>query len=122
MYRLKNNTEIIELPITTFPILGKEIPISGGSYMRLLPMLFLKQCFEKLNFLNKNVMLYMHPYEFDTEKIDISANFPPNYAYPQYKIYLQNLRWNIFRDSITPKIDFLLKHNDFATCLVLPCT
>lgn len=119
IYRLKNNIEIIELPVTTFPILSKKFPISGGSYMRILPMFFLKHCFKKLDVLDKNTMLYMHPYEFDTEKIDTSANFPLGHNYPKYKTFFQNLRWNILRESITPKIEFLLKRNDFVTCLEL---
>jgi polysaccharide deacetylase family protein (PEP-CTERM system associated) len=117
VYKLKNTKEIVELPVTTFPIFNKEIPISGGSYMRILPISFLKACFKKLNLSDKDVMLYMHPYEFDSEKIDISANFPSNHIYPKYKTNLQNLRWNIFRNSIIPKIDYLLKNNEFATCL-----
>lgn len=56
--------ELIEVPIKPVSFLGKKIPYSGGSYLRLLPFSLLKAAFKKVN----NNILYIHPYELDTER------------------------------------------------------
>jgi polysaccharide deacetylase family protein (PEP-CTERM system associated) len=117
LYKLPNGKEIVELPLTVAPFRGKDIPIAGGGYMRAFPRFFLNNMFRKLDNKEENVMLYMHPYEFDDRSIDCSANYPPGGNYSSTKTYLTNLRWNLFRGTIRGKIKSLLKKYEFITCL-----
>ena len=117
LYILPNGKEIVELPLTVAPFNGKNIPITGGGYMRALPKFFLNRTFRKLNNNRQNVMLYMHPYEFDNRRIDCSTNYPDKKNYSGAKTFLINLRWNLFRSTITNKIKSLLKQYEFTTCL-----
>jgi polysaccharide deacetylase family protein (PEP-CTERM system associated) len=58
------NGIIKEFPISVLEILGKQLPFSGGSYLRLLPTWLLKKAFKEVT--NKNpAVVYVHPYEFD---------------------------------------------------------
>lgn len=117
LYQLPNGKQIVELPLTVAPFRGKDVPIAGGGYMRALPKFFLSRMFEKLNTANRDVMLYMHPYEFDTRRITCASNYPPGMGHPKAKTFLINLRWNLFRDSIRGKLKPLLKKYEFITCL-----
>jgi polysaccharide deacetylase family protein (PEP-CTERM system associated) len=117
LYKLNNGKEIVELPLSVAPFNGKDIPIAGGGYMRAFPKFFLNRMFRKLDESQKNVMLYMHPYEFDTKWIDCSTNYPEGKNYSSAKTFLINLRWNLFRRTIRNKIQSLLKTYEFTTCL-----
>jgi polysaccharide deacetylase family protein (PEP-CTERM system associated) len=117
LYSLPNGKEIVELPLSVAPFNGKDIPIAGGGYMRAFPKFFLNRMFRKLNNNRQDVMLYMHPYEFDSKRIDCSTNYPKEQHYSGVKTFLINLRWNLFRSSISNKIQSLLKQYEFTTCL-----
>ena len=117
LYVLPNGKEIVELPLTVAPLYGKNIPIAGGGYMRAFPQFFLNRMFRKMNNGHRNVMLYMHPYEFDMKRIDCSTNYPKDISYSKAKTFLINLRWNLFRGTIRSKLKSLLKQYEFITCL-----
>jgi polysaccharide deacetylase family protein (PEP-CTERM system associated) len=117
LYKLPNGKEIVELPLTVAPVYGKYLPVAGGGYIRALPKFYLNRIFRKLNENGKNVMLYMHPYEFDTKRIDCSTNYPEDFVHSRIKTALINLRWNLFRQTIRGKLKSLLKQYQFTTCL-----
>jgi polysaccharide deacetylase family protein (PEP-CTERM system associated) len=116
LYELPNGKQIVELPLTVAPFRGKDIPIAGGGYIRAFPKFFLKRMFRKLDENEQNVMLYMHPYEFDDRWIDCSTNYPEPAKYSKAKTFLINLRWNLFRGTIRGKLKTLLKQYEFITC------
>ena len=60
---------IVEYPISTVKMMGLNIPISGGGYMRLLPYGVTRQGLAKINSAeNKPFVFYMHPWEIDPEQ------------------------------------------------------
>ena len=117
LYQLPNGKEIVELPLTVAKFNGKDIPIAGGGYMRAFPGFFLNKMFGKLDAAAEDVMLYMHPYEFDTKSITCASNYPPGMGHSKAKTILINLRWNLFRGTIRNKLKPLLKKYEFITCL-----
>lgn len=72
---LKNGLTILELPVATRRVAGRDLPVAGGGYHRLLPWLLIRQVINTA--LNKDDMFiaYCHPYEFDTE--ELKAHVPP---------------------------------------------
>lgn len=64
---LKNGARILEFPISTLRILGKNIPIAGGAYFRIFPYRFIKAGIKTLNKKNRPVIFYLHPWEIDPE-------------------------------------------------------
>ena len=115
LYKLPNNKHIVELPMTTAMFLNKQLPVSGGGYMRLMPAPLINKVFKNIYARNKDTMIYMHPYEFDTKRIDVSSNYPSEFEYSKLKVAALNFRWNIFRSTITNKLRTLLKQNQFIT-------
>jgi polysaccharide deacetylase family protein (PEP-CTERM system associated) len=117
LYVLPNGREIVELPLTVVPLYGKYVPVAGGGYMRAFPRFFLDRIFKRLDANQQNVMLYMHPYEFDTRSIDCSTNYPEDFNHSRFSTLLINFRWNLFRKSIRGKLKSLLNQYEFTTCL-----
>jgi polysaccharide deacetylase family protein (PEP-CTERM system associated) len=116
LYRLPNQGEIVELPLTVAAAFGRRIPVAGGGYVRLFPSILLDRIFRRLNSGARNVMLYMHPYEFDSSPIDCTTNCPPGARYPAVQGLVLNRKWNLFRRTIHGKIKALLERYDFITC------
>lgn len=115
LYKFTGGREIVELPLTTFNYAKCRLPVSGGGYIRLIPYFLLRLIYNSMS--DRDVMIYMHPYEFDTDKLDISSNFSiAQKNQMKYKIALQNLRWNLFRPTVIRKIKYILEHNQFSTC------
>lgn len=57
--------QLTEFPISTIQILGKNIPIAGGGYLRLYPFWFFKYGIRRLNKEGKPAVVYFHPWELD---------------------------------------------------------
>lgn len=68
---------LVEFPVSTFPCAGRNIPVGGGGYFRLLPGFIHRAAVRKLCAIGRPVALYMHPWEFDPEQ--------PRYPAPAFK-------------------------------------
>jgi polysaccharide deacetylase family protein (PEP-CTERM system associated) len=57
---------IVEFPMSTAPMFGTRIPVSGGGYFRLLPYWLTRKGLSKLNHeLARPFIFYLHPWEVD---------------------------------------------------------
>jgi polysaccharide deacetylase family protein (PEP-CTERM system associated) len=58
---------LLEFPIATLRFLGMRIPVGGGGYFRLLPLVFLERALRQVarDCSPPVAMLYFHPWEFD---------------------------------------------------------
>jgi hypothetical protein len=109
--KMPSGNSIWEIPLSTTNILGKNIPFSGGSYLRLAPLRFLTWAFERESD-NHNVILYIHPYELDKKR------YPDYYFQELQSAPLKTnikLRTNwINRGKVENKLSQLLKRYDFV--------
>src|SRR6185369_8567532 len=62
--RLPDGRSIVEFPIATYPALGKNWPVGGGGYHRLLPG-WASRWFAGRVMRTAPFVFYCHPYEFD---------------------------------------------------------
>ncbi|RDE24793.1 DUF3473 domain-containing protein [Motiliproteus coralliicola] len=57
---------LLELPVTTYELLGKRIPCAGGGYFRLYPYLVFRHLMRKaIQQLQTPAIYYLHPWELD---------------------------------------------------------
>ena len=61
--------EFMEFEATTLPVMGKNIPISGGGYLRLFPWLLMKTLISQYLKKNDLYVLYIHPFELSQLQI-----------------------------------------------------
>jgi polysaccharide deacetylase family protein (PEP-CTERM system associated) len=60
---------LVEFPMSTAPMFGVKLPVSGGGYFRLLPYWLTRAGLRKLNFsLSRPFIFYLHPWEVDPEQ------------------------------------------------------
>lgn len=60
---------IVEFPMSTAPMFGTRLPVSGGGYFRLLPYWLTRAGLSKLNRnLGRPFIFYLHPWEVDPQQ------------------------------------------------------
>ena len=61
--------ELLEIPLTTMPVLGINLPCSGGGYFRLLPYGVSRWALRRVNRLERRPFIfYVHPWEIDPKQ------------------------------------------------------
>lgn len=72
---------LIEIPVTTLRVGGRNLPSSGGGYFRLLPYGLSRWMIRQINQVDReSAIFYFHPWELDTaqpriEGIDLKTRF-----------------------------------------------
>ena len=94
--------EIIEVPPSIMRIGRFRLPFSGGIYLRTLPYRFIRSCIKRLNKRGLPAVIYLHPWELDTELPRLQLGWKGRYA-----VY-HNL------DTVQTKVERLLAEFSFA--------
>jgi polysaccharide deacetylase family protein (PEP-CTERM system associated) len=67
--RERDGRKLIEFPITTTPFFGRNLPLGGGGYLRLLPYLYMRWGMRRVNRgEGRSALVYVHPWELDPEQ------------------------------------------------------
>lgn len=92
--RLKGGRHILEFPMSTLGVGKKFLPMSGGGYLRLFPHQITEAFIESQNRKGHPVMLYLHPWELDTQMQRINAGMMKTF---QHYVNLHSTEWKISR-------------------------
>lgn len=60
--------ELVEFPVSTWPALGRNLPVGGGGYFRLLPGAVTRAACRGLARRGRPAAIYLHPWEFDPDQ------------------------------------------------------
>jgi polysaccharide deacetylase family protein (PEP-CTERM system associated) len=66
---MDDDRTIIEFPLSTLSPGGHALPFVGGGYSRLLPAWLIEHGIRRLNRACQSAIVYLHPYEIDTEEM-----------------------------------------------------
>lgn len=102
------NCDLVELPLTTLRILGRNVPVCGGGYMRLLPWWVHARAIAGLNAAGHPAVVYLHPYELATEEI---RTLRKNGLRVSTRRRIMQSLW---RSRMAPRLTRLLDAFDFA--------
>jgi polysaccharide deacetylase family protein (PEP-CTERM system associated) len=102
---------IIEVPLSTLELAGKRFPVAGGGYFRLLPRWALRWAVGRVNRDGAPFVAYAHPYEFAAQRMEFGQFRPPMKS---GMVWLQEMRFNLFRRTMKSKLMELLKSFRFA--------
>ena len=99
--------DFFEFQLSTNSVYGKNIPISGGGYLRLLPWFVTKKLID--SYLNKSKLytLYIHPFELSSR---------PNPSFPKETRLHNRLRFGKGRSTVAEKLSrliYLLKQHGY---------
>jgi polysaccharide deacetylase family protein (PEP-CTERM system associated) len=65
---------LLEIPLTTTPLLGRNLPASGGGFFRLLPYGVSRWALRRVNRIDQRpAIFYLHPWEIDPEQPRIAG-------------------------------------------------
>ena len=64
LYSFLKDGALIEWPLSTIRLFGRNIPGAGGGYFRLFPYFVTRKFIRSLNMAGKPVIFYIHPWEF----------------------------------------------------------
>lgn len=103
------DSSLIECPPATFRMMGRNLPIAGGGYFRLMPGPVARTCIRSFNRRGHSAILYMHPYELDVE--GLRAHRRDGIRFGPWRHLTQGL----FRDRIERRLHRLLESFDFVT-------
>jgi len=75
--------DLLEFPLTTVRCFGENLPFTGGLPLRLTPYFYLISKIRRINRDGQAAMVYVHPWEFDTEQprieLPLSRKFMHNF-------------------------------------------
>lgn len=94
---------IVEFPVSTYPFLGRNLPVGGGGYFRLLPWRVTRAALRALEKRGRPAAFYLHPWEFDPGQ--------PRHAAAWHKRFRHYLNL----DRTLPRLELLLESFRFGT-------
>ena len=106
--QLQDARTLMELPVATLKLLGRQLPVAGGGYHRLLPFSLIRWVIERAVLAGEVFTAYCHPYEFD----------PDEFAHLGYSLPLKTrLHQGLGRRGFEGKFRQMLK--EFETTLAI---
>lgn len=93
---------IVEFPVSTWSVLGRNFPVGGGGYFRLLPGALSRAALRSIA-RERPLCFYLHPWEFDPAQPRVDA--PPTKRFRHYLNLSRTL----------PRLEALLAMLPFAT-------
>jgi polysaccharide deacetylase family protein (PEP-CTERM system associated) len=65
-WRFADGRSLVEIPSTTVRVLGRNLPVGGGGYLRILPMWYTHWALARIRHVDHSpVAMYFHPWEID---------------------------------------------------------
>lgn len=101
--RASSGAEIVEFPVSTYPLLGRNLPFAGGGYFRLLPVALTERMLASLERKSRPGAFYMHPWEFDPAQPRIAAPL------------LKRFRHYVNLDRTQARLEHMLSRFEFTT-------
>lgn len=109
---LPSGRSIIEVPMSTVTVFGRNLPVAGGGYFRHFPYAVNKWAINRIH-KTRPAIVYIHPYDFDTEPAILSTShlgLPAKArALITHRLQLRN------RKRMGEKLNKLLTHFEFAS-------
>jgi polysaccharide deacetylase family protein (PEP-CTERM system associated) len=99
---------LMEFPLTTLRVMGTNVPVCGGGYMRLLPGWIHARAIRRLNAEGQPAVVYLHPYEFAPDEVREFKRF--GLAFSARRHLMQSL----WRSRVPVRLERILHEFAFA--------
>lgn len=104
---------LLEIPITTIPVAGRNVNCGGGGWFRLFPYPFSRWALGRVNSLDRQAgIFYFHPWEIDPEQprpagLGMKTRFRHylnlNHTFSRLQRLLTDFRWGRMDDIFLPR-------------------
>jgi polysaccharide deacetylase family protein (PEP-CTERM system associated) len=110
---LSNGRSVIEVPPSTVRLLGVNLGVAGGGYLRHLPMAYTRWGMQRIHQEREPVNVYFHPWEIDPEQPRIEASRKSTFRhYRGLKKMLPRLRELLSSGRFEPMIEYVRRFRD----------
>jgi len=92
--------DFYEFQISTLACGGKQIPVSGGGYLRIFPWFLMNKLLKKYLATDSLYVLYIHPFEFSSKT---------NPIYPRSLSLANKFRFSLGRRTVTKKFERVIQ-------------
>jgi len=100
---------LVECPPATIRIIGRNWPVAGGGYFRLLPGVVVRQAVRWINRSDQPAVLYLHPYELDVGGVG-------RHKLEGLRVgWRRHLTQSLFRERMEARLHRLLESFHFVT-------
>lgn len=84
---------ILEVPPSTVRILGMNVPMAGGGYLRMFPYWFTRRSIRSINAEGHPAVIYFHPWELDPDQTRVKTNLKSRLRhYTNLRLFESKLR------------------------------
>jgi polysaccharide deacetylase family protein (PEP-CTERM system associated) len=97
---------LVEFPVSVYFVAKIGLPVAGGGYVRLLPLLVLKRAVRAINAQGRPFVLYCHPYEFDPDEWS---------SIRTHISLLRKLHQGLGRRNFPSKVESLIRETHFCS-------
>lgn len=108
--RERDGRQLLEVPLTTTPFLGRNLPLGGGGYLRVFPYQYMRWGMRRVNRRERQpAIVYLHPWEVDPGQPRIETagkrGFSTHYVNlgrtaPRIRRLLRDFRFAPIRDVV----------------------
>ena len=92
--------DFYEFQISTLAYGGKQIPVSGGGYLRIFPWFLMSKLLKKYLTTDSLYVLYIHPFEFSSKN---------NPIFPSSLSLANKFRFSLGRGTVTKKFERVIQ-------------
>jgi polysaccharide deacetylase family protein (PEP-CTERM system associated) len=105
---------LMEIPMSTLVGFGRNWPVSGGGYFRLLSYPLIRKAFKKINSEGLPFITYLHPYEFESQPLRYTSR-GSFHSLKWWKLRFFEFQQNFRRRGMRYKLERLLEEFRFGT-------
>jgi polysaccharide deacetylase family protein (PEP-CTERM system associated) len=102
---------LVEVPLSTVRLRGKNRPVAGGGYFRLMPYPLFRKAFQRVNRDGYPFVFYCHPYEYSRGRLSLH---PYSSRPVPFQGRLVELKYNLFRNAMRQRLERMLGEFRFA--------
>ena len=103
-----SSCDVVEFPLTTVRRFGRNLPVSGGGYFRLLPGFVLSGAIREVNREGQPAVVYLHPYELAVNELALLKRRGWRIGFKRY------ITQSLFRGRMLGRLTRLFREFEFA--------
>jgi polysaccharide deacetylase family protein (PEP-CTERM system associated) len=107
---LGDSSSLVEVPLSVIHMLGRDIPVGGGGYLRYFPYGFTRRALQRIS-RERSPVIYLHPYELDTKRYPDFYHEAIARSPFKKRMYLSLYRFK--KDTVKSKLDRITSTFEF---------
>jgi len=107
---LGDSLSLVEVPLSVVNLMGRDIPVGGGGYLRYFPYSWTRRALERIS-RERPAIVYLHPYELDTERYPDYYHEAISNSPLKKRLFLSLYRFK--KDTVKSKLDRITREFEF---------